>query len=209
MIIKLDHLSYSCSEEKEESVLKEFCNTGNYRIQFHEKIKNAKIKENMMQHPSEFHGLTMLQPTNKNETVNIPIEITSYPKVKGDSPYMLKNGVIEFKTKNQKESTSFFHQLGFQEVEKGILSIKTILDKKPYYVRLVESDVDYPSYLDIIGFSSMAWIVAKIEKYVEHLKNREIAVTDLGPVFVNNRKLKVCFACGKHGEIVELIGVDR
>lgn len=115
MIIKFDHLSYSCSEKEEESVIKEFCNSGSYRVQFHEKIKNVKIKENMMQYPSEFHGLTMLQPTNKNETANFPIEITSYPKVRGDSPYILKNGVIEFRTKDQKESKSFFRQMGFQE----------------------------------------------------------------------------------------------
>lgn len=209
MIVKFDHLSYSCSEEEEECVIKEFCSTGDYRLQFSEKIKNVKIKTELMQHPSEFHGLTMLQPTDKCETANIPIEITSYPKVKGYSPYNLKEGIIEFKTKDSKESMSFFKCLGFQEGEKGIMVMKTILDKKPYYIQLVEADDAYACYLDVRGFSSMAWIVTKIEEYVEHLRKQKIKVTDIEDVFVNKRKLKVCFAFGRCGEIIELIGVDR
>lgn len=209
MIVKFDHLSYSCSEKEEKRVIEGFCNTGSYRVQFYEKIKNVKVKMNILQYPSEFHGLAMLQPADKNEIVNIPVEITSYPEVKGDSPYNLKEGIIEFKTKNLRESRNFFQQLGFREVENGILSLKTILDKKIYNIRLVETNIDYSGYLDVNGFSSMACIVAKIEEYVKELKRREMTVTDLEQVFVNNRKLKVCFACGKYGEIVELIGVDR
>ena len=83
-----------------------------------------------------------------------------------------------------------------------------MLDKKRIYVKLVESS-DYCSHcLDVKGFSSMAWIVNKIEKYTNMLKGQGITVTDISEVIVNKRRLKICFVTGKQGEIIELIGAD-
>lgn len=210
MIIKFDHLSYSCGYEEEEKMISRFCDAGGgYTIQFKERVKNLPIKDEIMQNACDMHGMVMLQPADQTHFhTSVPIEITSYPKVSGYSAYNLGVGRIEFQTPNIKESAGFYQQLGFQKEDCNILSLTTLLDKNKVYIKLVESKVFYPCYLDVSGFSSIAWIVSKIEKYADMIKNRGIKVTNIEELVVNKRRLKICFAIGKQGELVELIGAD-
>ncbi len=210
MIIKFDHLSYSCSYEEEEKIISKFCdNGGGYTIQFREQVKNLPIKDQIMQNTCDMHGLVMLQPVDqKIFHAPVPIEITSYLKVSGDSSYGMEGAVIEFRTRNIKESAVFYQQLGFQKEDRDILSLTTLLDKNKVYIKLVESSIFYPYCLDVSGFSSMAWIVNKIEKYTSMIKSKGIKVTNINELEVNKRKLKICFVIGKQGELIELIGAD-
>ena len=209
MIIKFDHLSYSCSFKEEEDIVKRFCGTGCYTVQFKESIKNIPVKMQLMQNVNDTHGLTMLQPVGGNSSqVYLPVEITSYSKVSGCSAYSLIDGIIEFKTVNLKESILFYQQLGFQKESSGMLSLKTMLDRHNIYIRLSECDESYSNCLDVTGFSSIAWIINKMEKYVKTLHEKGIKVTDIDTLTVHGRKLKICFVLGRQGEIIELIGVD-
>lgn len=212
MIIKFDHLSYSCSYEEEEKTINMFCSNGEgggHILQFRERIKSPLIKNQIMQNACDMHGLVMLQPIDQNHfRSSVPIEITSYPKVFGSPSYDLLEGLIEFRTRKIEDSLSFYQQLGFEKETRNVLSLKTMLDKKRIYVKLVESSDYYSHCLDVKGFSSMAWIVNKIEKYTNKLKGQGITVTDISEVIVNKRRLKICFVIGKQGEIIELIGAD-
>ena len=89
-----------------------------------------------------------------------------------------------------------------------MLSLKTMLDRHNIYIRLSECDESYSNCLDVTGFSSIAWIINKMEKYVKTLHEKGIKVTDIDTLTVHGRKLKICFVLGRQGEIIELIGVD-
>lgn len=210
MIIKFDHLSYSCSYEEEERMISKFCSaSGGYKFQFREQIENLPIKNRILQNVCDMHNLVMLQPINQhNFQVSVPIEITSYPKVSGYAAYGLSDGMIEFRSPDIGESFLFYQLLGFQKEGRNVLSLKTMLDKNRVFIKLVESSDVYPHCLDVAGFSSIAWIVNKIEKYVNRLKAQGITVTDINELTVNKRRLKICFLIGEKGEIIELIGAN-
>lgn len=209
-IIKLDHLSYSCSYDDEQEVIDSFCCSGHYKIQFSETIENPELKKRIMQKMSDFHRLTMLQYTErKNCSINVPIEITSYPNVKGISSYDFSNEIIFFRTNNIFRSMSFFQKVGFQKESENLLSLHTLLDSKPYYLRLIEDAANRPFGLDVNGFTSIAWIVSKIDSHRKEMEQNGIEMTEIDMVKINNRTLKICFAIGECGELVELIGVDR
>lgn len=134
MIIKFDHLSYSCSYEEEEKTINMFCSNGErggHILQFRERIKSPLIKNQIMQNACDMHGLVMLQPIDQNHfRSSVPIEITSYPKVFGSPSYDLLEGLIEFRTRKIEDSLSFYQQLGFEKETRNVLSLKTMLDKK-------------------------------------------------------------------------------
>ena len=88
MIVKLDHISYSCAYGKEESIKASF--EGYREIFREENIENLSIKSEFMSTQEKEHCLYMMVKEG-----DVPIEITSYPGCfSGRERLSLKEGKI-------------------------------------------------------------------------------------------------------------------
>lgn len=206
MVLKFDHISYSCDESFDyRSVIPE-----EYEEQFVERnLQNIRCKEKFLQYGSGMHNIFMLDSKENN----IPIEITQYPMVSGaNSNLILDKSKIYWYVKELEEAVKFFSILGMKVIardENSVeLSITPFLDKKEYVIHFLrESKKETVPYLDVQGFSSVGLLVDSAEKNLKKISQKGFYVTEISKLKVNGKWLDIGFAEGKNGEIVELISL--
>lgn len=207
MILKLDHVSYSCTYEEEKEILKQF--EGYKEVFFESNLINIDAKKTMMKHFCKYHNIRMLEKDSF-----IPIELTTYKSCEGNNNAIeLKKdySVIMLHTTNIENTYDFFSNLEIyeeEEVKDGIiLSFQPLLSKEllKIYIHKVEK-INFPM-LDYKGYGAIGIFVDKTLNYMEKFKKNGYFVTEIETLKVNRKNLKIFFVKGKQGEILEIIGV--
>jgi hypothetical protein len=207
MILKFDHISYSCTYFEEDKVLNSF---SEYNVIFSQKqLFNIGGKSHFFKNAQNLHNITLL-----NAECRIPIEITAYSKcIGGDACLEVdrNENIIKLMTSDINETIKLFENLGFK-IERnsynGVFAmIKPFLDKYKISINILENQKKLAWNLDKAGYSSLAFIVDNIKKERERLKQLGYFTTNIERIKVNNRDLQVFFVKGNVGEIFEIIGV--
>lgn len=204
MVLKIDHVSFSCGNETNWSDIL----TDDYTNSFIElNLVNIACKIPFLKYGSKTHNIIMCDAGASN----IPIEITQYPEVHGyNNDIRIHGRYIEWNVKDVKKSAEFFKIVGFQVLEENesniLISLKTILDKNPIQIYLSESkEVSAEGFLDIFGYSSLAIIVDNLDKEIKKYKENGFYTTEISDLKVNGNMLSIAFVKGNCNEIIELI----
>lgn len=205
MILKIDHISFSCAEKDivDSRIPKE------YTLVFSEiSLPNVDSKKDLLlNRENEKHNIFMFQ----GPADSIPIEITQYHTVTGQSKISCNKRDIFIPTFDIEETARFFMCFGMKRVGEAdgdiILELAPFLDKQCFRVHLTESKIIQKPHLDISGYSSIGLFVDCIDGEAKKIQSAGYSFTGISPINVNGKMLKVAFSYGKHGEIVELIAL--
>ncbi len=204
MIIKFDHLAYSCNSTeltKVESTFK------GYKIGFRDEVVNLPLKENLMHRYNDTHILTFLEPLSPEV---IPIEITSYntvadkqtPSIEYDTKHTIK-----IYTENINNTTSLLKAVGFKNKDNH-LEYTSLFAPKTVLVKLIETKHNINWALDNSGFSCLAFMSNNALKEQERL-SEQFECTEVDKLVVNDKNLSLFFVKGSSGELIEIFSVDR
>lgn len=205
MIVKFDHISYSCALSQENNTRNLF---DGYEVQFHEvELDNLPMKHTYMHEKPSKHNIMLLQ---KNGAY--PVEITAYEtchkRSNGiDEKYVLSEELIEIFSENPEKTEQFFELLGMKKGEDSVLELKPLLDEKKVRIKVHKSNENTQVRLDEEGFGSLAFVVDNAKKQKQSLTDNGIACTETEELTVNGKKLKIFFTNSPSGEIIELIGL--
>lgn len=202
MILKFDHISYSCTKECANNVLFETYN----EVFCEEELINLQIKKELLKYESKYHAIKML-----NSNGNYPIEITSYPNCNQNGrKYEVVGGEIVVYTPAPEKTIHYMKAIGFKQVEDDLLQLKPMLDAGPVILRIVyDKIVPLKWYLDYEGFGSLAFVVDNAVKHKKKLEENGIYVTDIQQLCVNGKNLNIFFSNSESGEIIEFISVEK
>lgn len=197
MILKFDHISFSCALQDKTDWLVE-----GYTQAFCEKeLPNIEAKRRFLKQQAAMHDIALYHCEDK-----YPIEITAYPVCVGhNTKYDIGDDVITVYSKNPEETIAFYRALGFKE-DGMALEIMPFMDQKKVRLQVKEAETG-DVFLDKAGFGSLAFVVDKIERHQKQLEKQGYFVSDADTLTVNGKLLKICFASNQAGDIVELIGV--
>lgn len=201
MIVKFDHISYSCAFGEEEQTKALF---PAYQEAFAEQdLENLSIKAEFLKEPAKRHNITMLRGEGF-----YPIEITSYPQCfAGADRYAPEADIIRIFTPDVASTADFYGQLGFRQ-EGEDLVMKPMLDTREIRLRIEAApDREVDTYLDQQGYGSLAFVVDNGARQKKQLEGLGIYTTEIQELTVNGKLLKIFFAKSSAGDLVEFIGV--
>lgn len=198
MIIKFDHISYSCKTEESVEWL-----VGNYIQEFKEThLPNIEAKCAFLQKYEPFHDIALYNCHGK-----YPIEVTAYPECMGENKkFDISDEVITVYSMCPEKTVAFYEAVGFRLSEGMFLELLPFMEQKKVILQVVQADIG-EVFLDKKGFGSLAFVVDRIEKHKQQLEKKGYAVSSTDPLSVNGKELKICFVSDDAGDIVELIGV--
>lgn len=205
MIVKFDHISYSCKTTSEEETRNLF---DGYEVQFHEvDLKNLPMKYSYMHNRQEKHNIMLLSKTG-----HYPIEITAYESClerneQKEPKYILQEELIEIYSQKPDKTEEFFKFLGMKEGENSVLELKPFLDEKPVRIKVYRAEGDNAIRLDEEGFGSLAFVVDNAKKQRQLLLDGGYMCTEIEELQVNGKKLKIFFTNSEANEIIEFIGL--
>ena len=202
MIVKFDHISYSCAIFDEENTRQMF---NDYEVEFHEiGLKNMSMKYKYMKEIQEKHNIMLLTKAS-----NYPVEITAYDKciAQKATKYAVNDEWIEIYSCNPEQTASFFYLLGMKQEEDGAMCIKPMLDERALKIKIYETVKDNSNYLDQEGFGSLAFVVDNAKKQRELFVNNGYECSEIEELNVNGKRLKIFFTNSPTNEIIEFIGL--
>lgn len=205
MIIKFDHISYSCSDMKHTQDI-----ISSYYLKFEESnLENIPCKKALLKQKNPLHNIYMYYAKGDD----IPIEITQYTNIKGRNETMkISSRKIEWSVKNLEKAEQFLLCLGANKCkgEAYTYSLMAVLEKEPLMIYLKKDEnAVAPGYLDVEGWSSIGLIVDNVQNEAEKFKRNGFFVTESSPIMVNSKKLNIVFVRGFNGEIIELISLEK
>lgn len=207
MILKFDHVAYTCNYESENRSLQKFYD---HKIIFREnKLKNLQNKMEFLTNKDLYHNIIYLE-----KDCNIPIEITSYKSIEDQyCDISVIDNKVEIWSCNLAESIKFFSLLGFKmqdESEKYCnLTFYTIFEKSPVFLEIKKSDQYKGWCLDNKGYCCLAFLADNAQKESIKLSSLGYLCTDIESLTVNGRRLEIFFVQGKCGEVVEIFSIKR
>ncbi len=203
MILKFDHIAYSCNKEEVSSlsnILKD------YTLVFCEKnVKNIKIKENLMFEYKDNHDIYLFEHKS-----NYPIEVTAYSNVADKTEkYLLFENNIVVNTSCFEKSCDFYKKIGFKDIENNFLQINTVIgNSTKIQIQNNETSVKCKSNkLDSKGFCCLAFITNNIAKERRRLDSQNIITTDIMELELHKKQMNIFFAYNEYGDICEFIGL--
>lgn len=201
MIVKFDHISFTCPIGDEEKAMKSF--SGYNRAFCENNVVNLDIKKEFMGLDTNMHDLYMLTKED-----GYPIEITSYSQcVEGKNRLHVNAEEFVIVSKEVKETESFYENLGFA-LDQSVMIMKPLLDKDKIKIRIEpDKELEDKTYLDQTGWGILAFVVDNAEKQKRQLEKVGVYTTPIQELVVNGKKLKIFFAESKAGDLVELIGI--
>lgn len=205
MIVKFDHISYSCALSQENNIRNLF---SGYEVQFHEiGLENLSMKRAYMRDVQEEHNIMLLQKKG-----SYPIEITAYQtchsRTSGiEDKYVLMDDCILIYSENPEATVMFFELLGMKKGEDSVLELKPLLDEKTVRIQVCKAEECAQVYLDDEGFGSLAFVVDNAKKQRQLLKDNNIKCSEVEELVVNGKELKIFFTKSSAGEIIEFIGL--
>ncbi len=109
------------------------------------------------------------------------------------------------------ESARFWQALGFKRNLDASLgaefSFSSPVCREPFSMYLRRSDAESRHFLDDAGFNCVALTSSSADKERESLSGNGFATTGMEELDVNGRRLRIFFARGPSGELVEIIGI--
>ena len=204
MILKFDHIAYSCNKEEISSlsnILKD------YSLVFCEKnVKNLKIKEKLMFEYKDNHDIYLFEHKN-----NYPIEVTAYSNLsfKTDK-YLLFEDYIVVNTSSFINSYDFYQKIGFKDIENNFLRINTIIGNSTK-IQIQNNEIldeCKSNKLDSKGFCCLAFITNNIAKEKRRLDSLNIITTDIMELELHKKQMNIFFAYNEYGDICEFIGLN-
>ena len=208
MILKFDHISYSCHSESEAA--------GHIPVHYTEafrdmELANISCKMKYLKFKSQKHNIIMFIPDSP-EMSGIPIEVTQYPKVFHTTPFLhFRDNVIFWEVADVLSARNLFLSLGAKEQgEANCLTLSPFLDKEKIFIRLIENATcRREAFLDIDGFSSIGLFVDNIQKHLEKCAAAGFQGSNISQIKVQGRWMNIAFVEGKNGELIELISIMK
>lgn len=207
MVLKFDHISYSCANE-----IKIYEILNSYNKDFEEKeLQNIDCKKSLLQYDSKVHNIIMYRP----KEYGMPIEITQYPVVKYNNVSIsFRENELIWYVRDLEAAYSFFECIDANKIDEAedilLLQFRPFLDDIPINIKLKKkANINAPGYLDVEGFSSIGIFVDNIQKYTEIYRNKGFFTTSISSIVVDSKKLDIVFSKGKNNEIIELISMSR
>ena len=208
MILKFDHISFSCSSEVEAARYV----PAHYIEVFRDiELNNIPCKMKYLKFKSPKHNIIMLAPTAPNGR-GIPIEITQYPEVLPNTKTLsFKDDTIFWEVSDIPAARRFFLSLGAKEANNmKRLVLSPFLDKNKIFIQLSENSMcAREPFLDIAGFSSIGIFVDNIQKHLAQCAAAGFPISEISPIKVQERWMNIAFAEGENGELVELISIKK
>jgi hypothetical protein len=208
MILKFDHISYSCDATTDVSQHV----PAHYKEIFRETdLDNIPCKIKYLQFNSSKHNIFMYESKN-DDGADLPIEITQYPQIAvGSTPLRLEGRTIIWEVADVESARKLFLCLGAQEeTEKNKLRIVPFLDKTKILIHFVENiSCTRKPFLDISGFSSIGLFVDSVQKYLTKLSKAGFTVSGISPIEVHGKQMNIAFVEGRNGELIELISMMK
>lgn len=198
MIIKFDHISYSCEiDNPAVEIVEGFC------LDFEEReLPNMEAKHVFLQREAKIHNISLYRCEGK-----YPIEITAYPECTGyNKKYQVSDEAITVYSRCPDETRRFYEVLGFKGAEGDVLELQPFMESKKVILKIQAGETE-EVFLDKLGFGSLAFVVDRIEKHKLQLEKNNYSVTEIETLTVNGKLLRICFAANNVGDIVELIGI--
>lgn len=204
MVLKIDHISYSCAvgskiDEKIKGYTKAFEEVD---------LPNISCKSSFLKLGSAVHNISMYVSND-----GFPVEVTAYPVVDGACDAIEFDGnTVTWHVSDVMAAADLFTSLGARasETEDGLFLLKPFLEKKPLYIKLVEDKEKTASgYLDFEGWSSIGLFVDNSEKEALKLAKKNYQVTGISQITVNSQKLDIAFVKGKNNELIEFISMAK
>ncbi len=124
------------------------------------------------------------------------------------------NGLF-VKTSNLEESILFWKHFRFvvSEVnnDQAILILKSPLPQTPPFSLYLqkEKNINLNPHLDDFGVSCISFLSSDADKEKDLLKKIGITIFDVGHLLINQKLLKIFFALGPCGELIEVIDVKE
>lgn len=204
MLIKFDHITFSCSKNNIYSAIDEY---PNYSILFYDNVKNLSVKKKDMYNYCSTHDIVLLVPKNEN---SLPIEITAYetttPNIK--APLTLINyEKIQIHSSKIEETEKLLLALGFKK--NGVLfHYKSIFAPRNVCIEIVEVNSQQCCKFDLEGYTCLAFMSNSAEKERARLCIN-FHCSNLQNLDVNGKKLELFFVYGTAGEIIEIFSIAK
>lgn len=202
MILKLDHIAYSCDKNEISDVLKCFIQ---YEKVFYEKrLPNLINKYELLANWSHDHDIILLNCNDK-----IPIEITAYDSTNKGCKYSIDGYEVLVRTSSVEKSIDFYQAIGFKCCEDGSFKLKPIMDNNPLTLRMIESKESNHNKLDSSGFCCLAFITSDAKKEKKSLDRKNVFTTSIENLYVNRKSLDIFFAYNQYGDLCEFISICK
>ena len=102
MIMKFDHIAFSCSRTEIDEKLKQF---SSYEKVFYEKdLPNIEAKKDLLSNDAPYHDIILLKHTSRG----IFMELTAYEEVSGTAKYDLEEQAVIVHTSSIESSINFY-----------------------------------------------------------------------------------------------------
>lgn len=199
MIIKVDHIAFSCSKIEVDKVIKNF--PLHKKVFYERALLNIEAKKRLLRGNTPDHDIILLHHTGGG----MPVEVTAYDKVSGEAKYGMKEQTVIAYTCNLKESSEFYAAIGFKLSGYNLFSLRTLMDENDLSLELVERQQAEKYYLDNQGFSALALITNSVSREKMKLEAKKVTTTDINRLIVNRRELQIFFAYSEYGDVVEYI----
>ena len=198
MIMKLDHVAFSCSRAELPTILER--RFASYKQVFYEKdLPNIVAKRMFLDDENvSSHDIMLLRG-------GTPVEVTAYDKVMGTAKYDMDGETIIAYTGNLVESAGFYCSIGFKQLAGDDFYVHTLMDSVPFKMRLVPKERHGKCKLDNRGFCCIALITNNVEKEKKRLEAKSVMTTDIGSLTVNGKLLNIFFAYNSFGDVMEFI----
>ena len=204
MIIKLDHVAYTCTADRTEAVIRSFQET--HRIVFSDEPKNLSIKADFMSSMPKTHGLIMMEPLNAGE---LPVEITAYEQTFADNNSMAVDGnTVSIFSPDTSETAVFLEAVGFKKTEENEWCMTSIFEPKEVCIRVMLQEGAKLNRLDQDGYCCLAFLCSSAAAERQRLSGM-LACTPVRQLEVNGKRLELFYAQGGNGELAELISLER
>lgn len=203
MIIKFDHISYSCGRDLAQSVPI----PSGYELQFQEKsLKNISCKQSFFKVPHREHDIYMYEKPG-----NPPIEITAYDTCFSGIESMAAEGhSIVIYSPYPEKTAEFLSLFGLKKVEQDgaelALEGRFALGGVTFLVRKADA-VEWS--LDKTGWSSVGFLSSNVQKELKKVQEAGYDVTCAEELEVNHRRMNIGFCKGPFGEIIEIISLQK
>lgn len=216
MIMGVDHIALSCLEI--ETACKNL-EKDNFKVRFCEKnIPNKIEKKEFLNHYQKTHSLAFIE-AQKGPAIELTEHGSSFAS--GESIYRVQQGkgtieTVEVLACDFEASRSFWRdKLRFEEKvlradEAVKLKLTSPFPQWNLEVDLIQSSGEKrKNYLDVEGFSCIAFISNKIESDLENIWQAGKRASEVFELEVNRKWLKVAMVEGPSGEIIELIEIQK
>ena len=205
MVLKLDHVSFSCGKEFEITNII----PNGYDKKFEEiDLQNIACKIPFLKRKCKTHNIFMYEgETDKS----IPIEVTQYTDVVDYKTSIKLDGRrIMWPVVDTEAAKEFFVAVGGKaDSDLPRVVFKPFLDKASFEIEFVEAKDNEMPFLDVEGFSSLGIFSDNAKKEMDKMSNKGYFVTEVSEIVVDGKKMDIGFVMGKNNEIVEFISVSK